>query len=107
MTRRNALKLGTGAAVGAKLSLVFPPNMGNQSRALSAESESTGMSPASENEICFMRARDLATMIREKKMSSREVMQAHLKQIARVNPKVNAIVTLVRRPAHGASFGGR
>ena len=95
MTRRDALKLGTGAAVGAKLSLVFRPNMGNQSRALSAESESTGMSPASENEICFMRARDLATMIREKKMSSREVMQAHLKQIARVNPRVNAIVTLV------------
>ena len=95
MTRRDALKLGTGAAVGAKLSLVSSPNMGNQSRALSAESESTGMSPASENEICFMRARDLAAMIREKKMSSREVTQAHLKQIALVNPKVNAIVTLV------------
>ena len=42
-----------------------------------------------------MRATDLAEMIREKKLSAREVMQAHLRQIERVNPKVNAIVTLV------------
>jgi amidase len=47
------------------------------------------------NEICFMRATDLAAMIREKKLSAREVMEAHLRQIERVNPKVNAIVTLV------------
>ena len=42
-----------------------------------------------------MRATDLAAMIREKKLSAREVMQAHLRQIERVNPKVNAIITLV------------
>jgi len=42
-----------------------------------------------------MRAADLAAMIREKKLSAHEVMQAHLRQIERVNPKVNAIVTLV------------
>ena len=53
------------------------------------------MPPTSENEICFMQARNLAGTIREKKISAREVMQAHLKQIARVNPKVNALVTLV------------
>jgi len=46
-------------------------------------------------EICFMRATDLAATIREKKLSAHEVMQAHLLQIERVNPKVNAIVTLV------------
>jgi len=46
-------------------------------------------------EICFMRATELAAMIRKKKLSAREVMQAHLRQIERVNPKVNAIVTLV------------
>ena len=34
-------------------------------------------------------------MLRSKKVSAREVMQAHLAQIERVNPKVNAIVTLV------------
>jgi amidase len=57
--------------------------------------------PNSENrdgshaDICFLRATDLAAMIREKKLSAREVMEAHLRQIERVNPKVNAIVTLV------------
>ena len=47
------------------------------------------------SEICFMKATDLAAMMREKKLSAREVMEAHLRQIERVNPKVNAIVTLV------------
>src|SRR5882762_843481 len=51
--------------------------------------------PNPHNEICFMRATDLAATIREKKLSAHEVMQAHLRQIERVNPKVNAIVTLV------------
>jgi amidase len=51
--------------------------------------------PNPHSEICFMRATDLAATIREKKLSAREVMQAHLRQIERVNPKVNAIVTLV------------
>src|SRR5882672_4478228 len=54
-----------------------------------------GTHPNPHNEICFMRATDLAAMIREKKLSAYEVMQAHLRQIERVNPKVNAIVTLV------------
>src|SRR5260370_41573116 len=47
------------------------------------------------SDICFMRATDIAAMIREKKLSAREVMEAHLRQIERVNAKVNAIVTLV------------
>src|ERR1700692_3143474 len=51
--------------------------------------------PDSPNEICFMKATELAAMIRGKKLSAREVMQAHLRQIERVNPKVNAVVTLV------------
>ena len=42
-----------------------------------------------------MRAVDIMSAIREKKISAREVMQAHLKQIHRVNDQVNAIVTLV------------
>ena len=41
-----------------------------------------------------MRAVDLLDALRKKKLSAREVMQAHLKQIKRVNAKVNAIVTL-------------
>jgi len=45
-------------------------------------------------ELCFLPATELAAMIRNWQVSAVEVMQAHLAQIARVNPKVNAIVTL-------------
>lgn len=37
----------------------------------------------------------MAGLIRAKKLSAREALAAHLRQIERVNPKVNAIVTLV------------
>ena len=47
-----------------------------------------------EQEICFATARELARAIQDRKLSSREVMEAHLTQISRVNPKVNAIVSL-------------
>src|SRR5690242_2828424 len=97
ITRRDALKLGTSAAVTASVSPLLtsaaerPGPVTHEQRG----SNSIAMMSMVENDICFMRARDLAGMIREKKISSREVMQAHLKQIARINPKVNAIVTLV------------
>jgi amidase len=51
------------------------------------------------NELCFMSAVDLARMIRTRDISAREVMRAHLDQIERVNPKVNAIVTMVEPDA--------
>ena len=51
------------------------------------------MMPASE--ICFLTATEMARRIRIKELSAVEVMQAHLAQIDRVNPRVNAIVTLV------------
>jgi amidase len=37
----------------------------------------------------------MASLIRRRKLSAREAMAAHLKQIERMNPRVNAIVTLV------------
>jgi amidase len=46
-------------------------------------------------EICFRTATDLAALIRQRKVSAREVMAAHLRQIARLNPTWNAIVTLL------------
>jgi amidase len=46
-------------------------------------------------ELCLLGAVDLAALIRTKRVSAREVMTAHLAQIDRLNPKVNAIVTLV------------
>src|SRR5689334_19164022 len=50
------------------------------------------MNSGSDKEICFMSGRELATLIQERKLSSREVMSAFLRQIARLNPKINAIV---------------
>lgn len=44
-------------------------------------------------DINFMAAVELAQRIRSKDVSCVEVMQAHIEQIDRVNPKVNAIVT--------------
>ncbi len=39
-----------------------------------------------------MSGRELAALIRQRKLSSREVMSAFLQQIGRLNPKINAIV---------------
>ncbi len=44
------------------------------------------------SDLCFMSARELATLTRTRELSAREVMAAHLAQINRVNPKINAIV---------------
>lgn len=46
------------------------------------------------DELVFRTARDLAGAIRSREVSAREVMQAHLDQIERYNPAVNAIVSL-------------
>jgi amidase len=56
-------------------------------------------SESSSSSLCFMSAVEMAELIRTKKLSAREAMTEHLKQIDRVNPKVNAIVTLVRETA--------
>jgi amidase len=48
-----------------------------------------------------MSAVEMAELIRKKKLSAREALAAHMKQIERVNPKVNAIVTLVPEIAAG------
>jgi len=99
MSRRDALKLGTTAAVSAAIA---PLLSAKSAEASSIEATPTPtISPTaattsdSSTDICFMRAVDMARLIREKKLSAREVMSAHLKQIGRVNSKVNAIVTLV------------
>jgi amidase len=44
--------------------------------------------------LCFKTATELAELVRRREVSAREVMTAHLEQIERVNPKVNAICTL-------------
>ena len=47
--------------------------------------------------LVFRSARTLAAELASRKLSAAEVMRAFLTQIERVNPRVNAIVTL--RPA--------
>ena len=49
--------------------------------------------------LCFTSAVELATRIRNRDLSVCEVMQAHLEQIERVNPRVNAVCTLLAEPA--------
>jgi amidase len=81
MTRRDALKLGTSTAMSIAAAPLLPSH--------------TSAKPPAPDEICYMRAVDMVEAIRSKKLSAREVMQAHLKQINQVNSKVNAVVTLV------------
>src|SRR5579872_466334 len=46
-------------------------------------------------DLCFLSATEQAALIRQKRLSARELMHAHLRQIARLNPRLNAIVTLL------------
>src|ERR1700732_667169 len=51
------------------------------------------------SDVCCLTAVEMAGLIRRKELSAREVMSAHLRQIERVNPEVNAIVTLAGEQA--------
>jgi amidase len=97
ISRRDALKLGTSAALSAAVPplLAAPSNEASAQPSPSPLAGEKGMPPATDTGVCFMPAREMADLIRQKKLSAREVMQAHLAQIKRVNSKVNAIVTLV------------
>ena len=55
------------------------------------------------DDLCFKTATELASLIRSKELSARQVMEAHLQQIERVNPAVNAIVTLLPERAMQAA----
>ncbi|MFN0180550.1 MAG: amidase [Gemmatimonadales bacterium] len=58
---------------------------------------------ATSDDLCWLNATDLAALIRARRVSAREVIIAHLAQIDRVNPAVNAIVTLVPERALAAA----
>jgi amidase len=47
------------------------------------------------NEIVFKSAKTLARLLRTRKLSAVEVMKAHIAQVERLNPRVNAIVTFL------------
>lgn len=94
MTRRQILKAGSAMAATSILnpSLRNPGNQKEGSAMNSAESVR-----ASSEDLCFTEASVLVELLRTKKVSAMEVMKAHLNQIARVNSKVNAVVTLVEQ----------
>jgi amidase len=65
--------------------------------------EGTAEARAAAPSLCFTSTVEMARLIRTKKLSAREALAAHLQQIERVNPKVNAIVTLVPEMAADAA----
>ncbi len=56
------------------------------------------------SDIVFLTATEMATRIRARDLSAREVIAAHLAHIERVNPAVNAIVTLLPERALAAAL---
>jgi amidase len=81
--RRAFLMTVTGSAAAVALTRETSETAGQPTTRTSARAG---------EDICFMSAKELATLIRTKKISAREVMTAHLQRINRVNPKINAIV---------------
>jgi len=92
LTRREVLEAGSTAAVTAVLNPLLG-NAGSEKEGSDVRKPELAQAPA--EEICFTEVTALVELLRTKKVSSIEVMKAHLSQIARVNSKVNAIVTLV------------
>ena len=93
ITRRDFSRVLGAAALGVGSSLSDAGAWAEPLRD-SDEQQPTG-TPIVTEDLCFTPATQLAAMLRAKKISARELMQAHLAQIERVNPSVNAIVTLV------------
>src|SRR6187402_57139 len=89
ISRRQMIKMSSMAA----LSTVASPAVA-VTKSTSPDIQE-GKIDLTKNEICFTNAVDLAALLHKKKISAREVMQAHLEQIKNVNPKVNAMVTMV------------
>ncbi len=56
-----------------------------------------------QSELCDLTAVEMAARLARKEVSAREVMSAHLAQIERINPKLNAMVTLVPEQAMAAA----
>ncbi len=91
MSRRAFSETVMAAALGN----VFQSDRTLDEPNVSDASETATASVAAPDEICDLTAVEMAARIRRKELSAREVMAAHLARIERVNPRVNAIVTLV------------
>ena len=49
---------------------------------------------AATNDLVFMNARELSTLIKSRKVSPVEVVRAYLDRIQELNPKINAFITV-------------
>ena len=90
ITRRQMLK----AASLTALSMTSNP-LANAKAAVANDAMQNAKLPDSPSDLCYMNAVDMTALLRTKKISSRELMQSHVKQISKVNSKVNAFVTFV------------
>ncbi|MGY1701319.1 amidase [Geodermatophilus sp. SYSU D00766] len=55
------------------------------------------------DDLCLRPATELAALVRTREVSARELLEAHLARIERVDPQVNAIVTLDAEGARAAA----
>jgi amidase len=86
-TSRETGHAAAAAASAPKGEPARPPSVGG--------SPQTAGGPIGGDGLCDLDAIDLVARLRRREVSAVEVMRAHLSRIERVNPGVNAIVTLV------------
>src|SRR5688572_8832653 len=91
ITRRQMLKTTSITALAAMTSNAF---VAAKAAVANGDIKNTKL-PDSPSDVCYMNAVEMAALLRTKKISAREVMQSHLKQIGKVNSKVNAFITSV------------
>ncbi|CCG05725.1 amidase [Blastococcus saxobsidens] len=56
-----------------------------------------------DDDLCTRPATELAALVRDREVSARELLEAHLARIERLNPQVNAVVTLDAEGARAAA----
>ena len=94
LSRRSFTQLLGAVALGGAL-----PDLTSAAPAAHPMPVTPESTPVPADELTALSASELAARIRRKDVSAREVLEAHLARIERVNPKVNAIVTLVPEKA--------
>ncbi|MGY1827407.1 amidase [Blastococcus sp. SYSU DS0541] len=56
-----------------------------------------------DDDLCTRPATELAALVRDREVSARELLEAHLRRIERLDPQVNAVVTLDPEGARAAA----
>jgi amidase len=104
--RRFGATVAAGSAYSVVHQLIGAAATAAQTRAQTqpqALTQTQAVRQMARSELCEMTAVELAARLARKQVSARDVMAAHLAQIERLNPKVNAIVTLVAEQAMTAA----